>query len=97
MRIIVPFKKNAVKNIANRKRHQQILFLGEIGQRKGCYDIPEVVKKVVEQFPEVKFILGGSGEIEQIKELLRQKGVEKNVIFPGWVRGKEKDKLLARK
>ena len=87
-------REETVKNIIKSEKTSADSFFSEIGQRKGCYDIPGVVKKVVERFPKVKFILGGSGDIEQIKELLRQKGVEKNVAFPGWVRGKEKDKLL---
>ncbi|CAH0322659.1 N-acetyl-alpha-D-glucosaminyl L-malate synthase [Peribacillus simplex] len=86
--------EDAVKERVNRLSNSQILFLGEIGQRKGCYDIPAVVEKVVEKFPDVKFVLGGTGDIVTLKSSLREKGVEKNVIFPGWVRGNEKDKLL---
>lgn len=74
-----------------------VLFLGELGKRKGCYDIPAVVEQVSVVFPEVKFILAGVGtrEDEQaIKQLIKEKDVEKNVDFPGWVRGEQKDKLL---
>ncbi|WP_342042988.1 glycosyltransferase family 4 protein [Bacillus sp. OTU2372] len=88
--------KDAVHDKLNRKSNGQILFLGEIGLRKGCYDIPEVVKKVVEEIPTVKFVLGGSGDIDNIRDLLIEKGVEKYVIFPGWVRDEEKDKLLRK-
>lgn len=77
-----------------RKCNNQILFLGEIGQRKGCYDIPDIVEQVVEKIPDVKFIIGGSGDIENIKKLLKEKKLEKNVIFPGWVKGNEKNRLL---
>lgn len=86
--------ENAAMEKMNRKSNNQILFLGQICQRKGCFDIPTVVGKVVKIFPEVKFILAGSGEIKQLKKLLKEKGLEKNVIFPGWVRDEEKDKLL---
>ena len=34
------------------------------------------------------------GILNRLKRLLQQKGIEKNVVFPGWVRGEEKDKLL---
>lgn len=86
--------EDAIKEKVNRKSNGQILFLGEIGHRKGCYDIPAVVENVIKKYPKVKFVLGGTGDIEPIKDLLREKGVEKNVVFPGWVRGEEKDKLL---
>jgi glycosyltransferase involved in cell wall biosynthesis len=104
--LIVPSKKimvvenysiihnEAVKIRNSRECNNQVLFLGEIGKRKGCYDIPEVVEKVIETIPNVRFILAGSGEIEQIEEILEEKGIEKNVFFPGWVRGNEKDKLM---
>lgn len=86
--------EDAIKYKLKKKMTQQILFLGEIGQRKGCYDIPDVVEKVVKEFPNVEFVLAGSGDIDQIKSLLIEKGIEKNVLFTGWVRGSEKDKLL---
>lgn len=89
--------KDAIKERQNRNSNNTVLFLGELGHRKGGYDIPAVVEQVVKALPEVKFILAGTGtrEDEQaIKQLIKEKGVEKNVFFPGWVRGKQKDKLL---
>jgi len=81
-------------DVVRDKCHNQVLFLGAIVQKKGCYDIPTVVEKVAAVIPRVKFVLGGSGDIEQTKDLLKERGVEENVVFPGWVRGDDKDKLL---
>lgn len=78
----------------NRKINNQILFLGEIGKRKGCYDIPEVIHKVVKEVPDVKFVLAGSGDVEEIKNLANKWKINSNIVFPGWIRGEEKDKLL---
>ena len=47
-----------------RKSNHTVLFLGEIGRRKGCYDIPAVVANVVKDVPGVKFILAGAGNAE---------------------------------
>lgn len=71
----------------------QILFLGFIGQRKGCYDIPAVVEKVTTILPEAKFILAGSGEIEHVRGKILPR-LQNCVKFPGWVRGKEKEELI---
>ncbi len=74
-----------------------VLFLGELGKRKGCYDIPTVVEKVKDEVPNVKFILAGAGteaDEQAIKRLVEEKGVKENVVFPGWVRGEMKDKML---
>ena len=86
--------ENAFIERINRKSNNQVLFLGEVGKRKGCYDLPGVVKHVVKKIPNIKFIIGGSGDIEEIKQLLKEKDLEEHVIFTGWVKGKKKDKLL---
>lgn len=85
---------DALQARRNRGLNNQIIFLGEIGTRKGCYDIPKVVEKVSKVIPNVKFILAGIGDIEQINTLLEHKGISQNVEFPGWVRGEKKDQLL---
>lgn len=85
-------------NIRNdRKTNNTVLFLGELGRRKGCYDIPAVMKKVAEQIPSVKFVLAGAGAPDDeaaIRSLILENHVEDNVVFPGWVRGETKEKLL---
>lgn len=83
-----------------RKKKQQsanILFLGELGKRKGCYDIPYVVKKVVEKVPTAMFYLCGAGSSEDeknIKGLCEEQGIIDHIVFPGWVRDKKKDNML---
>lgn len=77
--------------------NNQVLFLGELGHRKGGYDIPSVVAIVAKKIPDVKFILCGSGnesDEKAIKELVKEKSIEKNVEFPGWVRDEKKDEVL---
>ena len=87
-------KEDAMNARLNRTCNKKILFLGEIGKRKGCYDIPPIAKKINGIFPEVEFVIAGSGEVENLKSILSKKGLDKNVIFPGWVRDDRKDKLL---
>lgn len=90
-------QEKAAKKRANRKCNHKVLFLGALGERKGCFDIPEVVDLVAKKIPDVKFILAGEGtpaDERQIKKELLNKNLAKNVAFPGWVRGKEKERLL---
>lgn len=77
-----------------RKSNNQILFLGEIGYRKGSYDIPGIVEKLVKLIPDFKFVIAGDGQVKEIQKLLKEKNIDKYVTFPGWVRGKEKDSML---
>lgn len=89
--------EDAFQERLKRKSNNQVLFLGELGRRKGCYDIPAVIEKVAKEIPTVKFILCGAGTVEDenaIKKLIKDKNVEKNVIFPGWVRDRKKDQVL---
>lgn len=78
-------KKNEMKNV---------LFLGFITKLKGCFDIPQIAEKVIEQNKKIKFILAGTGEVEKLQEVLKKKNLEKYFVFPGWVKMEEKQKLL---
>ena len=89
--------EDALKERMERNCNNTVLFLGELGKRKGCYDIPSVTKMVKESIPNVRFVLAGAGsesDEKNIKQLIEDKGVRNNTVFPGWVRGEEKDTLL---
>ncbi len=73
---------------------RQILFLGEIGRRKGGYDMPEILRLVREKVPDVHLVIAGAGDIEGVGKLLEEKGCREAAGFPGWLRGKEKDRAL---
>ena len=91
--------EDALEGRMQRDCNKTVLFLGELGKRKGCYDIPEVIAQVKKSIPDVKFILAGAGseaDENAIKKLIDEKGVSDNVEFPGWVRGDIKDKLLRK-
>lgn len=89
--------EDALEQRLHRKCNNTVLFLGELGKRKGCYDIPRVAKEVKKEIPDVKFVLAGAGseaDEKAIKQIIDENGVTENVVFPGWVRGDDKDKLL---
>ena len=91
--------EEALQERMQRECNNIVLFLGELGKRKGCYDIPTVIAQVRKSIPDVKFILAGAGseaDENAIKKLIDEKGVSDNVEFPGWVRGDTKDKLLRK-
>lgn len=91
--------KDALEARLARNPNNIVLFLGEIGKRKGCYDIPPVVAEVVKVVPDVQFVLAGSGSTADeraVKALFKKYGISDHVIFPGWVRGKEKEQLLRK-
>ncbi len=95
-KIVIENYSTIHKECLQRKNHQDkiILFLGFITKLKGCFDIPDVAKKVIEQNPNVRFILAGSGEVENLRYIIEEKGISKFFSFPGWVKMEEKEQLL---
>lgn len=99
---VVPLEKitvienfSIVRNRVDRSRcRNQMLFLGTINQMKGCYDMVDVIKRVAASIPDVKMVVAGDGEIEQVKANVNAKDLAKHFTFPGWVRGEQKNKLL---
>lgn len=88
--------EDALADRTLRRSDGKVLFLGELGERKGCHDIPAVASQVCEKFPGAEFILGGEGtpdETERLKREFRDAKVD-GVSFPGWVRGDRKDEQL---
>jgi len=70
----------------------QILFLGRLGRRKGIYDIIEAASFLIRG--SYKFTVAGDGEIEEVRRLVSNKGLEGVFDVPGWLMGKEKAQLL---
>lgn len=90
-------QKNAYEMRKKKDLSANVLFLGELGKRKGCYDIPYVVKNVVKKIPTAMFYLCGKGTYEDeknIKKLCVEQNINTHVVFPGWVRDEEKDYML---
>lgn len=76
------------------RKYNQVLFLGAIIQRKGCFDMPEIISRVTQKAPNSIFVIAGDGELEDLKKALEDRRVINNCILPGWVRDKQKDRLL---
>jgi glycosyltransferase involved in cell wall biosynthesis len=74
----------------------RILFLGQIEQRKGIYELVEAVARVAPQFPQVELAIGGQGELEQVKRRARELGVEDRIVPLGWIDSRQKREELAR-
>jgi glycosyltransferase involved in cell wall biosynthesis len=72
----------------------QLLFLGELGNRKRIWDVLAAVQKVKQTFPQVRLIAGGNGELEKARQMAKDYGIADCVEFPGWVVGQDKQNLL---
>ena len=86
--VVVPKKINKDYN------EKSILFLGRLGRRKGTYDLLKVIPKIVSKYPNVKFYLGGDGDIEQVNKICEESNIKNNVKILGWVDFDKKQQLL---
>lgn len=75
-------------------KKKQTLFMGEIGKRKGCFDLPEIYRKAVAKGEKVPLIVAGDGALSEVKNLFEEKNLSDIVSFPGWIRGDDKLKIL---
>ncbi|VVB51535.1 Trehalose synthase [uncultured archaeon] len=76
------------------RRKNTILFLGNVGENKGVYDLLSAVKKLKIKYPQIKLVVCGKGEIKKATEFADKLGIGNLVEFPGWVSGEEKNRLL---
>lgn len=91
-----------IKNVISApKVHKQqtsyctLLFLGLLGKNKGIYDLLECIRDHKEEFQgNLKLYIGGNGEIEHVKQLIKDYGIADIAIFEGWVSGDKKIELL---
>lgn len=79
------------------KKRPVVAFMGRLTLQKGVEFFIQVAKKVTQVQPDVLFVVAGSGDMYH--ELLlktAQAGVSASVVFSGFVRDAQKDKLLSR-
>lgn len=71
-----------------------LLFLGRLGERKGIFDLLEVLSNMNELNKNaIELYIGGDGEVKRLEESIKDNNL-KNVHFVGWVKDQQKDKLL---
>lgn len=73
---------------------KNILYMSRLEKEKGIYELLEVMPAVVAKHPEVKFYIAGDGNLEVCKAIVKERCIQNNVIFLGWVDLSEKIKYL---
>lgn len=82
-------------NVRNNDLRLKFLFLGRIGERKGTFDLLEVIKMNKEVWNgTIKFLIGGDGETHKLVKLITEYQIDDIVTFIGWVSGDKKIHLL---
>jgi len=73
-------------NKSENRNQMKIIFTGAMYYHRGLDILLDSIPKIVKQFPDVKFVLIGSGtEMENLKQIVQEKKIEKNIEFKGWI------------
>jgi glycosyltransferase involved in cell wall biosynthesis len=72
-----------------------LLFLGHLLRDKGIYDLVRAFARVAGQFPRLKLVLGGVGQIDEVRQLATRLDVHERVLCPGWLGPERKNAALA--
>ena len=74
---------------------KNILFLGRLGERKGVYDLLNVVQRLDSQIDmEYKFYLCGDGDINGVKKRVDELHIAHRIAYIGWIDGEMKKEIL---
>ncbi|MBN2087352.1 glycosyltransferase family 4 protein [Candidatus Peregrinibacteria bacterium] len=72
------------------KTDKIVLFLGRMTLQKGPDYFLKMAKRVLEVMTKVKFIMAGDGDMtEQMIHMANDLGIERNVLFAGFLKGDE--------
>jgi len=77
---------------AEEQGDRYISYTGGLRGRKGLFDLLDCAVYVVKEIPDMKFVITGKGPLLNIlKKKAKRMGIEKNIIFSGFVK---KDRLI---
>jgi glycosyltransferase involved in cell wall biosynthesis len=75
-------------------RHVQLTFLGLIGDRKGIFDLIQVVKRLIDDGHQIRLTIGGNGEAGRLLREIKELEIADAVKYCGWINNKERDLIL---
>lgn len=72
-----------------------MLYLGLIIERKGIFDLLDVLNEHKSEFSgKLMLHIGGNGEVEKLNKIISDKELQDIVSFEGWVDNEKKEELL---
>ena len=74
----------------------RILFLGRIGRRKGVFELLNAVSLLKVEFPQIKLVLGGDGDLVGIQSEIDTLNIASQVEVLGWIGPEQKKHELMR-
>lgn len=77
---------------------KSFLFLGRLCERKGIYDLLEVIKKIKNNrvTDGIKFYLAGDGDVDVVRDIVKDNNLDDIVQITGWIDLEQKKALLEK-
>jgi len=86
-----------VKELSQEQTQINLLFLGRIGNRKGIFDLIDVIISNKDFFSNYcKLFVGGDGEVDKLKHLIDQHELHEIVSYIGFIGGYQKIEMIAK-
>jgi len=83
---VIPNGIETEKFFSKERSANVIIFSGVMYHHRGIDVLLEALPKILHEISDLKLILLGDGpEMEKLKKIVREKGLEKNVEFKGWI------------
>jgi len=89
-------RKSARQSIRGFKDKKLVIFMGRLTLQKGPDYFLQVAKRLLDVDPEIRFVIAGSGDMElKLIEQAAAMGIADKVLFAGFLRGAQKERLYA--
>ena len=85
----------AVELDRTKEQPGRILFLGRVDAGKGVFELLEAVAALALSCPQIHVVIGGVGQLDQVRRRAVDLGIGERVSLPGWVQGADKQRELA--
>ena len=76
---------------------RNVLFMGRLGVRKGTFDLIEAIKRLDKDIPaDVKFYLCGDMGENEVRQKVKELGIENRIAHVGWIDGEQKREFMSK-
>ncbi len=86
-----PFEYNS-----NKADDPTLVFIGEVGKRKGIYDFIRAIDRLRQQEERLAVDIIGNGEIDRVKQIIEKQSLQDCVHLHGALYGRDKVDVLTR-
>lgn len=74
-----------------------IVTLGRLGERKGTYDLLQALRDLDPELPEeIQVCLCGDGEVEKVRSVIEEYGLQHRIAHIGWAAGTQKQEIVEK-